>query len=407
MKKNLKKELIFSFMLVQTPLVAENDIWNGLEKLFYRTYEKLKDNNKTVNYDCPFKSKDDQNDELQDRWEGFINLSENAIGKINKLDEVKIEKSWVPLLDTRESLNGDINSILDDLLIALSGDTRVMECMNKMRDINREILIERDALTKISERSIAKISEADRNESKIRFEKIDVLNEHLANIRSSLLIELKNLGLDMPDEDLEKILMRIDSSDIIQVMVIFDISKKITSKLEDLIKNDSNNIKLSKRYYGMNLVLSKIALHVQDQYKIALTTNYIPKLQTMVNNLNSLLVETENLLKESKTQYEREIYSNNLKAQKLSIETASLYAKNLQKQLQQVEEGREQAMNNLKLTSNSYKTLQAGVSLLDVIKETQNSFSSIMKIQLPEIIPFKNLQMEQEYHKITEELRDK
>ncbi len=396
--KNKSKGLVLAILLIQTPLSAE--WWQDLEHLYKNTFGE-----KNISYECSFKNRED---DLQNRWKGFVDLSDKAIGKINKLETVNLEKSWVPFVDTKERLNGDINKILNDLLIALSGDTRVIECLDKMRDINRKIISERDALTKIQERTLSsELSESDRNESTMRFAKIESLNKRVEEIRSSIIVELKNIGLNMEDSDLEKLLMRIDSEDIVQVMLVFDISKKITSKLEDLIKNDSDNIKLAKRYYGMNLVLSKIALHVQDRYKTSLTIKYIPKLEGMVQNLNNLLIETETFLKESKTQYEREIYTNNIKAQKLSIETANLYLKNLEQQLKQVDSGREQALNNLKLTSNSYKTLQAGVGLLDVIKETQNSFSSIMKIQLPEIIPFKNDQMKLEFHKITEELRDK
>jgi|GEM_PF-2292620 hypothetical protein len=395
--KNKSKGLVLAILLIQTPLSAE--WWQDLEHLYKNTFGE-----KNISYECSFKKRED---DLQNRWKGFVDLSDKAIGKINKLETVNLEKSWVPFVDTKESLNGDINKILNDLLIALSGDTRVIECLDKMREINRKIISERDSLTKIQERTLSsELSESDRNESTMIFAKIESLNKRVEEIRSNIIVELKNIGLTMEESDLEKLLMRIDSEDIVQVMVVFDISKKITSKLEDLIKNDSDNIKLAKRYYGMNLVLSKIALHVQDRYKTSLITKYIPKLEGMVQNLNNLLIETETFLKESKTKYEREIYTNNIKAQKLSIETANLYLKNLEQQLKQVDSGREQALNNLKLTSNSYKTLQAGVGLLDVIKETQNSFSSIMKIQLPEIIPFKNDQMKLEFHKITEELRD-
>jgi len=43
--------------------------------------------------------------------------------------------------------------------------------------------------------------------------------------------------------------------------------------------------------------------------------------------------------------------------------------------------------------------------LFDLINESQNMFAEVSKIQVPNLVPFENLQLEQKYKELTEKLR--
>ena len=347
-----------------------------------------------------------ENRSFNQSWQPFIEKSNSAIEKFNKIDKEKIEDSWLPFVSTKENIREDFNSILNDMISTLTEDTKVMECLQEMRRLNRKILDEKDGILKIKEQNISGIDENTKKEIEEKFKKILKLQENIKAIRKSILLELKKLGLNLRSQELEALLVRIDSENIIQIMVIFDISKKIILKLEELMRLNSEDLKISKRYYGMNLILSEIAFYVQKKYIDSIDRKYIPKLNKIILKVDTLIGDTEYLLKNSSTKYEKDIYRNNIKSQKLTVKTAKFYIQNLVKQREQINIAKERSIKNLNLTRNSYRTMEVGSKLLNLIQSTQQSFSQIMSIQLPEIIPFQNKNIEREYKKLTEELRN-
>jgi hypothetical protein len=351
--------------------------------------------------DCLKKSEDP----LKENWGDFSTLSNKAIKKINDFENTESDSSWIPFVETRETIQNDFNDILDDLIISLTGDSRAMRCLEEMRLNSKKIIEESEKILKLKENSLLNLTEEEKAEVEKSLKEIERLKSSGEKLRLSILEELKSLGMDLKDSELNALLVRVDSDDILQMMMIFDISKKIISQLQKLMLEGGDDIKLSRRYYGMNLVLSEIALFVQERYISAINQKYIPKLKEIIAKIEDLQKETEILQKSSKNSYEKDIYSKNLQAQKLTLKTANLYIKNLEKQRKQVSIAKDRSLDNLNLTRNSYRTLQIGVNLLDLIKSTEESFQRVMDIQFPEIIPFENSNIEREYKKLTDELR--
>jgi hypothetical protein len=274
-----------------------------------------------------------------------------------------------------------------------------------MKDISKDIFKIKTEILNIKEKNVNSSDEKLQDEVREKFKEISNLENKLNLIQKSILKELNNLGLEISEKELEALLIRVDSNNIIQMMLIFDISKKITLKLEKLMLENRDNIQASKRYYGMNLILSEIAVFIQRKYLHSINNKYIPKLNKMIDQMKKLKKDTELLLKKSKTETEKNIYSANIQSQNLTIKTARLYIGNLIKQRNNIKRGLEKALKNLNLTLNTFKTMEVSSNLLNFINLTQKSFSEIMLIQLPEIVPFENIQIEKEYKKLTKELK--
>jgi hypothetical protein len=337
---------------------------------------------------------------FEENWKSFIDNSDEAIKVFQKMENS--DDSW--FFNSKERLRKDFNSLLDDILLLFSNDKKVVLCLNEMRKDSRRILELKDEILKIKEQNIEKNEAELKQKLAVKFKEIEKLNVKINKIRKSILDNLKKLGFNLSEEELKALLVRIDSKDIVKMAVIFDISKKITAKLEELMRSNSENITVAKRYYGMNLILSEIAVYINQKYIDEIDLSYIPKLNKIKNNVNKLITETKNLIAKSSTDYERKIYQSNLKSQMITLKTANLYIQNLQKQKEQIEIAKKKALKNLKLTVNSYKTVKLGANLLHLIKSTQKSFSKIMDLQFPELVPFENKQIELEYQKITNQI---
>jgi hypothetical protein len=350
----------------------------------------------------------DSENEVQKSWGSFSSLSDEALEKLNRIDETDDESSWIPFRDTKNSLKDDFNSILDDLILSLTGDNHVLLCLQEMREINSNMIEEMErVVTEQESNLIADSNNAKSSKHSDSYPKIEKMKSDIEAIREVILNELKLLGLNLSDKELNALLVRVDSDDILQMMIIFDISKKIIVQLQTLMSQSGDNIKLARRYYGMNLVLSETAIYIQDRYIHSINQRYIPKLKRIITRVKELQKETSKLLKNSQKNYEKDIYKKNLQSQSLTLDTANLYINNLNREKRQVIIARERSVDNLHLTENSYKTLQVGANLLDLIKETRENFQRVMSIQFPEIVPFSNPEIESRYKELSEELREK
>ncbi len=73
------------------------------------------------------------------------------------------------------------------------------------------------------------------------------------------------IGLDLDLEQIKVLLSRVDSENIIQMSVVFDVLKQITKQLMELTQSSGEEIKTAKKYYGMHVVLIEMVIHMQDQ----------------------------------------------------------------------------------------------------------------------------------------------
>ncbi|HIC09883.1 MAG TPA: hypothetical protein EYO61_00810 [Campylobacterales bacterium] len=338
-------------------------------------------------------------------WQPFLENSEDAIKLFNQIDKTDIEDSWIPFIDTKERLRRDFNSILDDIISILSQDTKVIECLKELQNINRKILEEKEELLRLKEKDISEVNQEIKEQVAEKFREIEALQKEMKIVRKSILAELQKLGLNLKPEELEALLIRVDSFNIVQMLVVFDISKKIVDRLGKLMESNSSNMRVIKRYYGMNLIVSEIAYYIQTKYIEEIDRKYIPKLKKVISRVEKLVSETKKLLKNSSSDYEREIYQKNLESQRLTIKTAKLYIENLQSQRRQIEEAQKESLKNLNLTRNSYRTMEAGTALLNLIQVSKENFNKIINLQIPKIIPFDNQAIAKEYQRLTDEIR--
>jgi hypothetical protein len=72
-----------------------------------------------------------------------------------------------------------------------------------------------------------------------------------------------------------------------------------------------------------------------------------------------------------------------------------------------MQEAQEHTKKNLLLAENTFSTVSLSSGLYNLIRQSQMMFDKISRIQVPEIVPFENLQIEQKYKELTKQiLRD-
>ncbi|RKZ85838.1 MAG: hypothetical protein DRR19_15795 [Candidatus Parabeggiatoa sp. nov. 1] len=307
----------------------------------------------------------------------------------------------------------EINQLLDEavgfLSISRTAETRrrIRALEEKIIDLKQNISQSREAKISAPIQSTWKTTVAD-YDAKIK--QLTALIEHyhkeIAKLKLQFAQELSDNGLSITPEQLEVLLSSVVGNDIIQSSIVYDNIKQISQQLMTLAIDSGEDLDISQRYYGMYTVLLKTLLHMQQSFVNNIVEKYLPKIDLIRVDVQSLNITTRNLLRGESEQNRRRYLRANLKAQKLTLQTAKLYKLHLIKQHRKIVLARNKTAADLKIAQITYKTVRVSGELVNLLRTSQKSFDLLLNLQVPDLLEFKNLQMKQEFDKLTQQLAE-
>jgi len=367
------------------------------------------------------------------RIETITNNVAEQILKISMIEEDKkfVEKKWDDLFEKIEeaertrseidtapqsslfgsdkaSLKKDLDEQLSEILFMITEDKSALKFIKDIRAIKQNIQVQKDSITKYREKLMFPLDEAQKTDYQNKIDKanktIEVLETKIEISKESLMYNLSTAGVIFTSEQLDMLITRVDVDDILQLTLVFNNLKIVTEQLGRLMEATKNDIKATKKYYAMYVILSEMIVYTQKQYLNKMDNIYLPKVTRIVNDAEAIQIKTKMLINSTKDANSKKILDSNYKSQVLSAKTASLYKKQLNQQHQKIQSALKKSNHDLQIALNTFKTVQISFTLLEVIKESRESFNSLLNIQLPELIPFENKEMALEYEKITQEI---
>ena len=211
--------------------------------------------------------------------------------------------------------------------------------------------------------------------------------------------------MNLTAAQIEVLLTRVDGDDIIQISLVMETLKHITNQILELMKASKEELTQAKKYYGMHQVLLELVVYIQQQYIDKCDNVYLPKIDKMITDSAQMMANTRRLKGQEEDARRRAIYNNNLDAQMLTHKAAKLYRNDIVASRDNMREAQQISKANLQLSKNTYATVLLSADLFDLITESQSMFEEVSKIQVPNLVPFENFQMEQKYRELTERLR--
>jgi hypothetical protein len=100
----------------------------------------------------------------------------------------------------------------------------------------------------------------------------------------------------------------------------------------------------------------------------------------------------------------KKIYTGNLKSQQYTKKVIDLYRSILETDLIKIQEGLNKINKNYQVALNTYSTVSISSDLAALMSENQDLFKEIMSLQVPELIPFENLQMQKEFESLSSKI---
>lgn len=357
------------------------------------------------------KSQADQEDErFRDMWGDVFNQLKEGLVII---DEKKLAPDSAFLGDDKQSLQKDLDKILDKTLVLLEGES-INEYRKKIKELNQLVSKSKRNISEFREEKITAPrthmvkTTKEGYDKKIAHENLNITDYQYESekIKVHLKERLHDIGVDLTEQQVTTLLARVDADDIIQMSVTFDILKKITTQLMQLTQDSGEQIKQAKRYYGMHVVLLELVIYMQQKYIDMVESVYIPKIDSIIQKTINIRNNAKQQMSEDSNLKRIAVYKNNITAQELTLKTAKLYRENLKNQKNKVSSAQKVVQKDLKLSQNTYDTVEVSADLLSVLKTSRDSFDALMSLQVPQIVPFENVNMQNKYQELSSKLKE-
>jgi len=321
------------------------------------------------------------------------------------------ESSWIGT--DKSDVQSEIDEVLNEIIEILIGDD-LLEYKNQISDINEKINKNKINIIEYRNEKIAAPIDSHIYTTKKQYDEkikdakdeIKILENKIVLVQNKLKTDFNNIGVKLSVEQINVLLTRIDGDDIIQISLVMDILKQITNQIMVLMKDSNEDLSQAKRYYGMHLISLELIVYIQQNYINKVDDVFIPKIDKVIETSNKLINDTLKISKIEVDDRRKTIYEANLKAQKLTLEVANIYKKDLKNSRNNMKKAQKISMENLKLAHNTYETVLLNSDLYNLISQSQTMFNTITKIQIPDIVPFENIQIQERYKELTKTLNN-
>ena len=247
-----------------------------------------------------------------------------------------------------------------------------------------------------------------KDELRKEIEKIEILTKKSEKLIDKLEFDLKRkmsaLGIKLTREQIRIMTTRIDGDDLAKSFAIFDVTKQITNTLGLMMEQNSFSGSATTKYYGIYVILSEILGYSQRQYIEKIDEIYMPALTVIEKNIEDSIEFAKNSIKETDNEQNKRILESNIEANKFSLSVLAKYKEILIGQRNSIEKAVERTNEQIMVAYSTYDTAVNSANLINLISQTQESFNKIMDMQLPEIIPFENSELENKFNEISEQL---
>ncbi|MFK5970590.1 MAG: hypothetical protein QM487_10780 [Candidatus Marithrix sp.] len=413
------KHLLLMFLLVSYVNAEENDNKAETSSWWDATKQFTVDmwNGSVESVETLAQATEENKEEIFGKDPVFAEIWDKVTPTLNRVLDIEEENETLPdsawLRRDKTDNQGRINSLLDEAIEILSiSETSTIR--NQIRNIEEDIRGLKQTIAKYRQ---AQISAPIRSKWKTTVsdyeEKIEQLteliqqrHEQIEELKTKFSQELTGRGLHISKEQLDVLLSSIVGDDIIQSSVVYDNVKKISQQLMILTKNSGEDIEISQRYYGMYTVLLKTLLHMQITFTNNISVKYLPKIYQIVDEINKINETTRNLLSGEVDKNHRLHLMANIRAQKLTLQTAEVYKKHLNRQRDKVNIAKNKTESDLQIAQNTYRTVRVSGELINLLRTSQKSFDTLLNIQVPDLLVFESLQMKQEFAILTKKLAE-
>ena len=351
---------------------------------------------------------------------------ESKIDIQDKMDSIRIHLEDITDLKKKESSASNFTIIskskkdyrikIDEVLEEIEPilfDGEVVNYASRIREIRKNIKDFETQKVRLNEKFVfapekESLLKSSKKEIKNEIKKIDRLIKKSYKLIDELEFDLKRkmhkLGIKLTREQIRVMTTRIDGDDLSRSFAIFDVTKQISETLSKIMTENSFSGTATVKYYGTYVVMSEILGFSQRRYIEKIEDTYLPALDKIEKNINDAIEFAETSIKGAKTEQSKKILKSNIKSNEFTMKVLGQYRNILINQMKSLQNALERTKEQITVAYSTYDTAANSANLVNLINQTQDSFNKIMNMQLPNIVPFENKELEIKFLEISDQL---
>ena len=368
-------------------------------------------------------------DQAIDEEIASLKSSEEEESKIDiqdKMDSIRIHLEDITNLKKKESSASNFTIIskskkdyrikIDEVLEEIEPilfDGEVVNYASRIREIRKNIKDFETQKVRLNEKFVfapekESLLKSSKKEIKNEIKKIDRLIKKSYKLIDELEFDLKRkmhkLGIKLTREQIRVMTTRIDGDDLSRSFAIFDVTKQISETLSKIMTENSFSGTATVKYYGTYVVMSEILGFSQRRYIEKIEDTYLPALDKIEKNIKDAIEFAETSIKGAKTEQSKKILKSNIKSNEFTMKVLGQYRNILINQMKSLQNALDRTKEQITVAYSTYDTAANSANLVNLINQTQDSFNKIMNMQLPNIVPFENKELEIKFLEISDQL---
>ncbi len=350
--------------------------------------------------------------EPKDRFSEVWTQIVPKLGEILTLEDRREQlpkKAW--LREDQRSNQTEIDALLDEA-VAILAVSPAQDYRARIRRLEGEVLAAQQEIAELRTRRVAAPRDATWQKSVADYDRAiaerEAAIEHhraeLAEVRRAFAAELRGLGMEVSDEQVELLLSTVIGDNLVDLGVAFDQVKAITLELQRLVEQSGEDIESARRYYGMYLVLLKVLERMHTQIIEAIDKRYLPRIDAIRDRTQELMAQTRVLQRQAARA--DPILEANIQAQELTLRAATYYREYLVEQSRQIAAARQRLARDILTAWNTYETVKVSGELVGLIRNSRQLLDGLLQRDVPPLRGFQNLELQRELRNLTQRLRE-
>ena len=358
------------------------------------------------------------NKTLDEEIEELLNNDATELDTIKKIDGIRAYVTKYTSLKEKDILNDcrngfskgncriQIDKVLEDIeRIVFDGE--IIGYSKKIRQLQARISKLEEEKVLLNEKKYSVTGEEEQNLENEMADidaKIAKSYEYIKLLEEDLQIKMKNLGIRLSIDQIRVMTTRVDGDDLAKSIAIFDVTKQISNTLGQLVKDNSFSSNTTTKYYGVYLILSEILGFAQREYITKIDEEYLTKLESYKKSGYQSIEYANEQMRQATMESSKNIFKKNIEAEEFTIKVIDKYKGILLDQKAQLDDALITTDEQIAVAYSTYKTASNSSALMALMVDTQSTFDQILEMQMPEIIPFENIELENEFKSLSDKL---
>jgi hypothetical protein len=216
-------------------------------------------------------------------------------------------------------------------------------------------------------------------------------NTNIERLQVHLQERLEFFGTKLTIDQVNQLTTRVDGNDIAKSIAIMDVTRQITSTLGELMEANSFAPETTTEYYGVYLILSEMLGYTQKQMIFNIDNKYLRTLDSFKAEAFKN-IENSTTAKLSASEEFQALHQNNIDVNQRLLSGIELYKKLLINQKGLLENANKKTIEQINVAYLTYQTASNSANVIGMIKQTQSNIEALLAMQIPEIIPYDDIQ---------------